>query len=45
MFAIDRVVTSVSDYKSLDHGHTKERRDCLDALIHVGLVDGEAVPR
>lgn len=44
MFAIDRVKKSVPDYKSLDHGHTEERTDCLDALIQVGLVDAEVDP-
>ncbi len=39
MFTVDRVVRSVPEYKSMDHGHAEERPDCLDALIHVGLVE------
>jgi hypothetical protein len=39
VFVIDRVVKSVPDYKSLDHGHSESRPDCLDALVHVELLD------
>jgi hypothetical protein len=39
VFVFDRVVKSVPDYKSLDHGHSESRPDCLDALVHVELLD------
>jgi hypothetical protein len=39
MFAIDRVAGGIPEYKSLDHGHTEEQPDCVEALIHVGLLN------
>ena len=38
MFAIDRVIGGVPEYKSLDHTHTEQQPDSIDALIHVGLL-------
>jgi hypothetical protein len=42
VFVFVRVVNSVPDYKSLDHGHWESRPDCLDALVHVELLDIDA---
>ncbi len=39
MFAFDRLVNGTPDYKSLDHGHTRERPDLLGPLTQLGMLD------